>query len=65
MVARTAAAPVGSRLLEAGTLRRTISDVHRTGEAAPAADAFRALLRGPSAAHGRYDPVTAPAAPPP
>ncbi|MEE1670049.1 LysR family transcriptional regulator [Streptomyces sp. WAC07094] len=46
MVARTAATPVGSRHLEPGTLRRTISVVYRTDEAAPAADAFRALLRG-------------------
>jgi hypothetical protein len=34
------------RLLEAGELRRTISVVYRTDEAAPAADAFRALLQG-------------------
>ncbi|MFI6437675.1 LysR family transcriptional regulator [Streptomyces sp. NPDC050759] len=54
MVARTAATPVGTRLLEADALRRTISVVHRTGEAAPAADAFRALLRG---AFGRARPV--------
>ncbi|GGX68277.1 LysR family transcriptional regulator [Streptomyces fructofermentans] len=46
MVARTAATPVGTRLLEPGNLRRTISVVHRSDEAAPAADAFRALLRG-------------------
>ncbi|MEV0637718.1 LysR family transcriptional regulator [Streptomyces sp. NPDC050619] len=46
MVARTAATPVGTRPLEAGELRRTISVVRRTDEAAPAADAFRALLRG-------------------
>ncbi|GAA3870905.1 LysR family transcriptional regulator [Streptomyces lannensis] len=46
MVARTAATPVGSRHLEPGTLRRTISVAYRTDEAAPAADAFRALLRG-------------------
>lgn len=46
MVARTAATPVGMRLLEGGALRRTISVVHRTGEAAAATDAFRALLRG-------------------
>ncbi|MER5211927.1 LysR family transcriptional regulator [Streptomyces sp. NPDC002838] len=46
MVARTAATPVGMRLLEAGELRRTISVVYRTDEKAPAADAFRALLRG-------------------
>jgi DNA-binding transcriptional LysR family regulator len=50
MVARTAVTPVGTRLLEPGDLRRTISVVHRTHEAAPAADAFRALLR---AAFGR------------
>lgn len=46
MVARTAATPVGVRLLESGELRRTISVVHRTDGTAPAADAFRALLRG-------------------
>ncbi|GAB2851104.1 LysR family transcriptional regulator [Streptomyces deserti] len=46
MVARTAATPVGTRPLEPGELRRTISVVHRADEAAPAADAFRALLRG-------------------
>ncbi|MEU6349703.1 LysR family transcriptional regulator [Streptomyces sp. NPDC047072] len=46
MVARTAATPVGVRRLEGGRLRRTISVVRRTGEAAAAADAFRALLRG-------------------
>jgi hypothetical protein len=34
------------RALEGGELRRTISVAHRTDEAAPAADAFRALLRG-------------------
>lgn len=54
VVARTAATPVGTRLLEAGTLRRTIPVVHRTGAAAPAADAFRALLPG---AFGRTRPV--------
>jgi DNA-binding transcriptional LysR family regulator len=54
MVARTAATPVGTRLLEGGALRRTISVVHRAGEMAPAADAFRALLRG---AFGRAQPV--------
>lgn len=54
MVARTAASPVGTRLLEAGALGRTISVVHRAGDAAPAADAFRALLRG---AFGRARPV--------
>ncbi|GAA3029322.1 LysR family transcriptional regulator [Streptomyces glomeratus] len=46
MVARTTATPLGVRPLEPGTLRRTISVAYRTGEAAPAADAFRALLRG-------------------
>ncbi|MFC5200075.1 MULTISPECIES: LysR family transcriptional regulator [Streptomyces] len=46
MVARTAATPVGLRLLEPGDLRRTISVVHRTDRQAPAAEAFRALLRG-------------------
>lgn len=47
MVARTAATPVGTRLLEPGDLRRTISVVHRTDDRpAPAAEAFRALLRG-------------------
>ncbi|MBA2946928.1 LysR family transcriptional regulator [Streptomyces himalayensis] len=46
MVARTATTPVGMRLLEPGSLRRTISVVYRTGETAPAADTFRALLRG-------------------
>jgi DNA-binding transcriptional LysR family regulator len=46
MVARTAATPVGMRPLEPGDLRRTISVVHRAAETAPAADAFRALLRG-------------------
>ncbi|NGO11426.1 LysR family transcriptional regulator [Streptomyces sp. HC44] len=46
MVARTAATPVSMRALEPGDLRRTISVVHRTDETAPAADAFRALLRG-------------------
>ncbi|MFF1629731.1 LysR family transcriptional regulator [Streptomyces sp. NPDC058272] len=50
MVAATAATPVGTRRLEPGELRRTISVVHRTAEAAPAVDAFRALLR---AAFGR------------
>ncbi|NEC88286.1 LysR family transcriptional regulator [Streptomyces sp. SID12501] len=53
MVARTAVTPVGTRLLEPGDLRRTISVVRRTGETAPAADAFRALLRGAfGRAHG-------------
>jgi DNA-binding transcriptional LysR family regulator len=46
MVARTATTPVGMRPLEPGSLRRTISVVYRTGETAPAADTFRALLRG-------------------
>ncbi|MEU5999974.1 LysR family transcriptional regulator [Streptomyces sp. NPDC047197] len=46
MVARTAATPVGVRPLEPGDLRRTISVVHRTDEPHPAADTFRALLRG-------------------
>lgn len=46
MVARTAATPVGMRRLEPGELRRTISVVYRAEETAPAADAFRALLRG-------------------
>ncbi|MDT7845249.1 LysR family transcriptional regulator [Streptomyces justiciae] len=46
MVARTAVTPVSMRLLEPGDLRRTISVAHRTDESAPAADAFRALLRG-------------------
>jgi hypothetical protein len=46
MVARTAATPVGMRLLEPGDLRRTIWVAHRTDEVAPAVDAFRALLRG-------------------
>lgn len=46
MVARTSVTPVGVRALEGGGLRRTISVAFRTGEAAPAADAFRALLRG-------------------
>ncbi|MFI5677579.1 LysR family transcriptional regulator [Streptomyces cellulosae] len=46
MVARTTATPVGVRALEGGQLRRTISVAHRADEVAPAADAFRALLRG-------------------
>jgi DNA-binding transcriptional LysR family regulator len=46
MVARTAATPVGMRLLQPGNLRRTISVAYRTDKTAPAADAFRALLRG-------------------
>lgn len=54
MVARTAVTPVGLRLLEGGGLRRTISVAHRGEEASPAAEAFRALLRG---AFGRARPV--------
>jgi hypothetical protein len=46
MVARTSVTPVGVRALEGGELRRTISVAFRSDEAAPAADAFRALLRG-------------------
>jgi DNA-binding transcriptional LysR family regulator len=46
MVARTSVTPVGVRALEGGALRRTISVAHRGDEAAPAAEAFRALLRG-------------------
>ncbi|TGB14201.1 LysR family transcriptional regulator [Streptomyces sp. MZ04] len=46
MVARTAATPVGVRPLEPGNLRRTISVVHRADGSHPAADTFRALLRG-------------------
>ncbi|MGW0536738.1 LysR family transcriptional regulator [Streptomyces sp. NPDC003032] len=46
MVARTAATPVGMRLLDPGELRRTISVVHRADESNAAADSFRALLRG-------------------
>jgi DNA-binding transcriptional LysR family regulator len=46
MVARTSVTPVGVRALEGGELRRTISVAHRGDERAPAADAFRALLRG-------------------
>ncbi|WP_028800400.1 LysR family transcriptional regulator [Streptomyces sp. 142MFCol3.1] len=56
MVARTAATPVGTRLLEPGDLRRTISVVHRTDETSPAADAFRALLRGTFERAGRHRP---------
>ncbi|GAA5036375.1 LysR family transcriptional regulator [Streptomyces siamensis] len=56
MVARTAATPVGTRLLEPGDLRRTISVVHRTDEMSPAADAFRALLRGTFERAGRHRP---------
>ncbi|MFG2362051.1 hypothetical protein ACGFY3_10410 [Streptomyces mirabilis] len=48
-MARTAAAPVGPRLPGPGDPRRTISVVHRTGDrSAPAAEAFRAPLRGAS-----------------
>jgi DNA-binding transcriptional LysR family regulator len=54
MVATTAATPVGTRLLEPGDLRRTISVVHRTDVTAPAADAFRALLRGAFGRAGRH-----------
>ncbi|MFB7500461.1 LysR family transcriptional regulator [Streptomyces sp. NPDC056161] len=46
MVARTAVTPVGVRALEGGEMRRTILVAHRADEVAPAADAFRALLRG-------------------
>ncbi|MFD9860965.1 LysR family transcriptional regulator [Streptomyces alboflavus] len=46
MVARTAATPVGFRPLEPGELRRTIWVCRRTDESSPAADTFRALLRG-------------------
>ncbi|WP_316759199.1 LysR family transcriptional regulator [Streptomyces herbicida] len=46
MVARTAVTPVGVRPLGAGELRRTISVAFRADEVAPAADTFRALLRG-------------------
>ncbi|PBC65259.1 LysR family transcriptional regulator [Streptomyces sp. Tue6028] len=56
MVARTAATPVGTRLLEPGDLRRTISVVHGTDETSPAADAFRALLRGTFERAGRHRP---------
>lgn len=45
-VARTAVTPVGVRALEGGGMRRTILVAHRADEVAPAADAFRALLRG-------------------
>ncbi|MFD7436786.1 hypothetical protein [Streptomyces sp. NPDC059861] len=34
------------RPLSAGELRRTTSFAHRTGGTTPAADVFRALLRG-------------------
>ncbi|MFF0730116.1 LysR family transcriptional regulator [Streptomyces chartreusis] len=53
MVARTSVAPVGVRALEGGRLRRTISVAYRGDEAAPAADAFRALLRGTFARSGQ------------
>ncbi|WP_432186769.1 LysR family transcriptional regulator [Streptomyces sp. Tue6028] len=56
MVARTAATPVGTRLLDPGDLRRTISVVHRIDETSPAADAFRALLRGTFERAGRHRP---------
>jgi DNA-binding transcriptional LysR family regulator len=46
MVARTSVTPVGMRPLGAGELRRTISLAYRGEEAAPAVEAFRALLRG-------------------
>ncbi|MEV5610088.1 LysR family transcriptional regulator [Streptomyces sp. NPDC052225] len=46
MVARMSATPVGTRRLEPGDLRRTISMVHRADETNPAVDGFRALLRG-------------------
>ncbi|MFD7705544.1 LysR family transcriptional regulator [Streptomyces sp. NPDC059786] len=46
MVARTSATPLGTRLLDPGELRRTISVVHRNDGPTPTADAFRALLRG-------------------
>ncbi|MEU6092386.1 LysR family transcriptional regulator [Streptomyces sp. NPDC047085] len=53
MVARTAVTPVGMRPLEAGRLSRTISVAYRADEVAPAADAFRALLRGAFGRAGR------------
>ncbi|WP_079172996.1 LysR family transcriptional regulator substrate-binding protein [Streptomyces monashensis] len=53
MVARTAATPVGMRLMEAGRLHRTTSVAYRPDEPAPAADAFRALLRGAFGRPGR------------
>lgn len=53
MVARTAVTPVGVRPLEPGRLRRTISVAHRADETTPAADAFRALLRGAFRRAGR------------
>jgi DNA-binding transcriptional LysR family regulator len=54
MVAATAATPVSARLLEPGDLRRTISVVHRADVTVPAADAFRALLRGAFGRAGRH-----------
>ncbi|MET9446800.1 LysR family transcriptional regulator [Streptomyces cinerochromogenes] len=53
MVARTATTPVGVRPLEGGRLRRTISVAYRADETYPAADAFRALLRGAFGRAGR------------
>ncbi|MEU6671879.1 LysR family transcriptional regulator [Streptomyces sp. NPDC046727] len=53
MVARTATTPVGVRHLEDGRLRRTISVAYRADETNPAADAFRALLRGAFGRAGR------------
>ncbi|MER6737177.1 LysR family transcriptional regulator [Streptomyces puniciscabiei] len=53
MVARTASTPVGVRPLEAGRLHRTISVAYRPDESTPAADAFRALLRGAFGRAGR------------
>jgi DNA-binding transcriptional LysR family regulator len=46
MVARTSATPLGTRRLDPGDLRRTISVVWRGGETGAAVDEFRALLRG-------------------
>ncbi|MFE0509410.1 LysR family transcriptional regulator [Streptomyces sp. NPDC058964] len=46
MVARTAVTTVGVRPLEGGELRRTISVAYRADGVTPAAEAFRALLRG-------------------
>ncbi|MGW0562548.1 LysR family transcriptional regulator [Streptomyces sp. NPDC003016] len=46
MVAAMAMTPVGVRSLEPAGLRRTISVAYRPGEASPAADTLRALLRG-------------------
>lgn len=45
MVAATMT-PVGVRSLEPAGLRRTIPVAYRPGEASPAADTLRALLRG-------------------